>query len=162
MNINTNEDKNIRYAELNDFHGINEIADQAQHYHVELRPDMYKETPDGILISKEKYLELINNKKIIVYCEKQKVKGYIIIEDKKIENPFMKKQKILFIDSLAVAKEVKQQGIGKNLMKYIEKYAKDNKYEKIELQVNGKNEVAKALYYNQGFTTKSINLEYYI
>jgi len=30
MNGNSNESKNIRYAELNDFHEINEIADQAQ------------------------------------------------------------------------------------------------------------------------------------
>lgn len=114
------------------------------------------------MLSEDHYKEIIRNNNMIVYIEEGMILAYMAFEDKIVMNPLMRKQRILFINSLSVDDNYKHRGISKSLMSWLKQYARDNKYEKIELQVNDRNEIAKQLYLAQGFTNKSINMEYFL
>lgn len=153
----------IRFAVEADFNNIRKIANQGQKFHVNLRPDIYMEATDhNPVLSQDQYKEMIFNKNMIVFIDEGKILAYMAFEDKTFLNPLIKKQKILFIDSLSVDENYKHRGISKILMSWIKQYAKENQYVKIELQVSDRNDIAKHLYVTQGFTNKSINMEYFI
>lgn len=57
----------------------------------------------------------------------------------------------LFIDSLAVIKELRGKGIGSSLLKFIIDFARSKGYLRVKLQVIGKNWRAKKLYEKKGF-----------
>lgn len=153
----------IRFAMEADYDCIEKLAIQGQHFHVNLRPDIYLEaTKQTPVLSEDHYKEIIRNNNMIVYIEEGMILAYMAFEDKIVMNPLMRKQRILFINSLSVDDNYKHRGISKSLMSWLKQYARDNKYEKIELQVNDRNEIAKQLYLAQGFTNKSINMEYFL
>ena len=60
-------------------------------------------------------------------------------------------EKELFIDSLAVIKDLRGKGVGSSLLKFIIDFARSRGYLKVKLQVIEKNWRAKKLYEKKGF-----------
>jgi len=151
----------IRFADNTDYREIEKIAIQGQCYHVALRSDIYINSNEtNKIISEEQFSILINNKQLIVAVIEDNIKAYMTFEEKVISNPLIIKRKVLFINNLAVDKQFRNFGIANEMMMWVKAYAKKAKYEKIELQVNCSNEIAKKLYYKHGFKDKSLNMEY--
>ncbi len=153
----------IRFAVEDDYMHVEKISAQGQHYHVNLRPDIYKDATDQCpALSKEGFIEIVHNETMIVCVDEGRILAYMMFEEKIVTSPLKIKQKILYIDNLAVDDDYKQRGISKMLMAWIKRYASKNQYDKIELQVCDKNHIAKQLYNSEGFTNKSINMEYFL
>lgn len=150
----------IRCGLERDYKRIEKLVEEGQEYHVKLRPDMYKTKNNDSLLTEKYYNELIRNQQIFVAENADGlVVGYIICVQRYRETEYLKGYKTLFVDSLAVAEEFRGCGIARALMEWIIEYAKEMKNEKIELQVNAKNNIARILYKDIGFTEKSINME---
>lgn len=64
----------------------------------------------------------------------------------------------VYISDLVVRKKYRNQGIGHNLMKYAEKFAKENSIKEIHLTVLTSNTSALNLYLKKGYKTKMISL----
>lgn len=59
-----------------------------------------------------------------------------------------------YLAEMYVAPDSRRKGIGRELMEYLEKYARKHKYHELKLSVDWKNIPAKKLYLSQGFTKK--------
>lgn len=64
----------------------------------------------------------------------------------------------LYISDLVVRKKYRNQGIGQSLMKYTEKFAKENGIKEIHLTVLVKNTSALDLYLKKGYKSKMMSL----
>ena len=84
----------------------------------------------------------------IKYCVKEKT-----------ENNYTHYRKVLFIDALVVDLKFRNYGIGKTLMKEIEKIAKENNCVSVELNVWAFNESAIKFYEKIGMKPKTMILE---
>ena len=84
----------------------------------------------------------------IMYCVKEKT-----------ENNYTHYRKVLFIDALVVDLKFRNYGIGKTLMKEIEKIAKENNCTSVELNVWAFNENAIKFYEKIGMKPKTMILE---
>ena len=84
--------------------------------------------------------------------------GYIYIKQKEIDPT--EKNKEAIIDGLYVEEEYRHQGIAKKLINEAKKWASDNDIKYISINVLYDNDIAKQLYYNEGFKNNYINLKY--
>ena len=108
--------------------------------------------------NRKKMTELVNylkEKKAIVYgaYDKSKLVGFIwgyprIFFD----------EKRIFINCLVVNKRYEKQGIGKKLINKIENFAKENKYDSIDLTVAPFNKNAVGFYEHIGFESERIQM----
>ena len=81
------------------------------------------------------------------------------IETELQENEIEEKEGMhVYISDLVVRKKYRNQGIGHNLMKYAEKFAKENSIKEIHLTVLTSNTSALNLYLKKGYKTKMISL----
>ena len=71
----------------------------------------------------------------------------------------MRERKVLFVDSMAVDEAYRGKGIGHRLFAFAQQICTEQGYDGFELQVNAKNQAARAMYEKYGFTEKSINME---
>ena len=149
----------IRQGLKDDYENVRRMVEMGQIYHVNLRPDIYKEVGHNTFISRTYYEQLVNDNHIAIAEINGIGVGFIIYIDMIKENEFMKRHHILFIDSLVVDEKYWNQGIAKMLIDWAISYAEEKELEKVELQVNANNIVAKHMYDNLGFTEKSINME---
>lgn len=147
----------IRDAQLNDYLAVENILKQVQELHVNLRPDIYK--PMDVVMSEESYLESIKKDKFMVVEVEGVLCGLFILIERIYNMPTHIKRKIIYLDTMVIDKEYRNKGIGTKVFEYIKRYAKENKYDGIELQVNARNVVARKMYEKNGFTEKSINME---
>ena len=67
-------------------------------------------------------------------------------------------EKRIFINCLVVNKEYEKQGIGKKLINRLEDFAKENKYDSIDLTVAPFNENAVGFYNHMGFESERIQM----
>ncbi len=116
----------------------------------------------GIPVAKN-YLKLIrkelSGKKggIFIAEVNDTIAGLIIMYIEK--NEFEEKEGFhLYVSDLVVLKKFRNQGIGKNLMFYAEKFAKDYNIKEVHLSVLIKNTSALQLYRKKGYKDKKIYL----
>ena len=66
---------------------------------------------------------------------------------------------IIFIDSMAVDEKYRGRGIGHAFFDFLKELKDKTGCDGIELTVNARNETARKMYTDCGFTEKSINME---
>ena len=147
----------VRYAEENDYPGIEKIMQQVQDMHVTWRPDIYKR--GEIVLPYEVFKEAIYDKSFLVAEINSQIVGLLFFMIRHIENNVQVTRDILFIDSMAVAAGYRGQGVGRSLFAFVKDIKKQRNLDGIELQVNAKNLDARAMYERYGFTEKSVNME---
>jgi ribosomal protein S18 acetylase RimI-like enzyme len=148
----------IRPSEKRDESQIIECQSQLQD--AEFAVDKNRKT--GIEIAK-KYIKYIRkevgNKKGGIYIAEinNEIAGLITmyIDENEIEE---KEGMHLYISDLVVRKKHRGQGIGQSLMKYAERFAKENNIKEIHLTVLAKNTSALKLYLKKGYKSKMISL----
>ncbi len=128
-----------------------------QDLHVELRPDIY--IFKDIVISEERYKELLTEGIIFVGENKEKIITYAVCFVKNWDNPGKTKKRVMFIDQIGNDTNFRKCGIGKTMMQYIINYAKEIDCDRIELGVSAGNKNAIAFYEHLGMKEKSRTLE---
>ena len=148
---------NIRLAQPQDYEAVENIMKQVQNLHIEWRPDIYKAC--DIVMSYDEFLDLIKEETLLVAEYEQEVVGLLAFVYRHVGSDKQVKRTVLFIDAMAVDEKYRRCGIGHLLFDEVKRIAKEKQVDGIELQVNAKNEKAKAMYEGYGFTEKSINME---
>ena len=147
----------IRNAEIGDYETVEVIMKQAQQLHINWRPDIYKYSE--VMLPLEIYEQAVNDKTLFVAEYGEHVAGILLIEYRHIENPVQVTRNIINIDSMAVDEKYRGRGIGRAFFDFLKELRDQTECDGIELQVNAKNEAARKMYTDCGFTEKSINME---
>ena len=147
----------IRYAQEDDYPGVEIIMQQVQDMHVTWRPDIYKQ--GDIVLPYEIFKEAVQDKGFLVAETDSQIVGLLFFMIRHIESANHVTRDILFIDSMAVADGYRGQGIGRSLFAFVKDIKQQRGLDGIELQVNAKNQNARAMYEKYGFTEKSVNME---
>lgn len=148
----------IRLAVERDYDAVERIMKQVQNMHVGWRPDIYIDIEP--VLPYDMYLEHLADGQVIVAEVAGEVVGLVIYLTRHISGGPMKERKVLFVDSMAVEERYRDQGIGHKLFDYVLQLCREQQYDGLELQVNARNEAARAMYEKYGFTEKSINMEF--
>jgi len=147
----------IRFAINNDFYQISEMLKDIHGMHVKAEPNYYKNVEQ--VISEIDYKEEVNKNHIIVYEENETIIGYVMFAEMSInKHPIIKDQKVLMIDDICVISSERGKGIGRQLFNHIEKYAKDNNYTNIDLNVWSFNINAHKFYKSMGMRETRVRM----
>ena len=144
---------------IDDIQDLLRLLSQVLEVHADLRPDLF--IHNTTKFSYEDIEEILKdeNKPIYVY-DKNGVKGYVFLEIRnRVGVSNMPDEKYLYIEDLCVEEESRKQGIGKALLDYAVEFAKEEKCERIVLNLYKGNENAEKLYKDFGFTTRCEVLE---
>lgn len=147
----------IRSAEIDEYKTVETIMKQAQQLHINWRPDIYKYSE--VILPLEIYEQAVNDKTFFVAEYGEHVAGILFIEYRHIENPVQQTRNIIYIDSMAVDEKYRGRGIGHAFFDFLKELKDQTGCAGIELQVNAKNEAARKMYADCGFTEKSITME---
>ena len=143
----------VRRAEIKDIPRLEEILYQVHDVHASVRPDLF-------IKGKKKYtaeeLEALigSDDTIIFVCtdEEGLITGYAFCMDKTYAgNHSTNPDKMLYIDDLCVDEKSRGSHVGTTLFEYVKKYASDNGYQRITLNVWEFNKSARAFYDALGF-----------
>lgn len=99
---------NIRQANLDDLAAIKEVADL-----------LYIEMPDFVWNTEEFIKKQIERGEYFVAEENDKIVGIVSLRER---------NKMLYIETLAVAKDIQSSGIGKKLIDFAKQFAKENNF----------------------------------
>lgn len=146
----------IRKMKINDYEYVRKLYNQLYLSHLNARPDIYLKDVESFNF--EYFVEQLNNKNTInlVYEDNDGIVAILLANYKKPSKaPFIRKRKVIFIDSLVVDEFHKKMGIGRRMMEYIENIGKKKKVESIELNVYAFNKDAIKFYKSLGMSKKS-------
>lgn len=148
----------IRPASEQDYEAVERIMKQVHRMHVDWRPDIYIDT-DPIL-PYDRYLAHLEEQQILVADLAGEVAGLLICFVRHISGGSVKERDVLFVDSMAVEEHYRGRGIGHKLFDALLQLCRERGYDGLELQVNARNQAARAMYEKYGFTEKSVNMEF--
>ena len=151
------EEVQVRYGEEQDYADVEAIMQQVQKLHTQWRPDIYKDVVP--VLAFDTYMDFLKENQVIVAWADGKVVGLLIYITRNISGGPMRERKVLFVDSMAVDEAYRGKGIGHRLFAFAQQICTEQGYDGFELQVNAKNQAARAMYEKYGFTEKSINME---
>lgn len=151
------EEVQVRYGEEQDYADVEAIMQQVQKLHTQWRPDIYKDVVP--VLAFDTYMDFLKENRVIVAWAAGKVVGLLIYMTRNISGGPMRERKVLFVDSMAVDEAYRGKGIGHRLFAFAQQICTEQGYDGFELQVNAKNQAARAMYEKYGFTEKSINME---
>lgn len=148
----------IRLASERDYDAVERIMKQVHEMHVDWRPDIYIHM-DSVL-PYDRYLSHVEEQQIFVAEQAGEVVGLLIYLVRHISGGPVKERDVLFVDSMAVEERYRGQGIGHELFGALLQLCRERGYDGLELQVNARNQAARAMYEKYGFTEKSVNMEF--
>lgn len=125
--------------------------------HMDWRPDLYKYS--DTVLPLEVYEQAVEAGTFFVAEYEGCVAGILFIAYHHIEHPNQVTRDIIFVDSMAVDEKFRRKGIGHAFFGFLKNLKNKKGYDRIELQVNAKNEAAYKFYSDYGFTAKSVTME---
>lgn len=150
----------IRNASPDDYEALLPLFRQVHEFHVQVRPDLYKENPVPV---EQEYFEnqLMDGRHhiFVAVLSNETVGVAVTKEEETAENTIVKERKILSIKSLCVAKPHRKKGIGKKLMSFVFDFGRTLKVDGIELGVSEENPSAIEFYKSIGMKTKRRKME---
>ena len=150
----------IRKATSADIAQAAEIFKQLHNIHVEAKPDSFRTVPADFFRSRLQEYLLEENTGIFVNDEGG-INAFAVVKvlafNAEDEERFPRR--CCYINCFAVDESCRRQGVGRELMEYIKKYAKENNCNTIQLGVSGFNKQAREFYQAMGFAERSIAME---
>lgn len=150
----------IRRAEEKDIAAVNDLLHQVLHIHAEIRPDLFI---DGTTkYTDDELIQMFQDDKapIFVAEEDGKVYGYAFtVFKERVHSNNMHDIQTLFIDDLCVDQNAKGKHIGRQLLEYVENYAKDHGCYNITLNVWEGNDAAIGFYRHEGMKVQETVME---
>lgn len=160
--INIKRRKNmIRRAETKDIEKIIGILLQVGDIHHKLRPDLFKE--GALKYNADELKDVIKNddSPVFVFEDGDEVLGYAFCVIRRSEgHPVLCDVKTLYIDDVCVEESSRGKHVGTALFEHIKRYAKENGFYNIYLNVWAGNEAAIAFYKKQGMKVQRTFMEY--
>ena len=144
----------IRFAKETELEQINKLRKQVNDLHVKGKPEIFKA---GFSEELKNYVYDVfyNERNKIVVCDCDGIiAGFAILNHiSKPESPFSYARDFLDIDEFCVDVHYRRQGIATQMIQYIQDYAKNEDFTRIELNMWEFNQEALAFYESIGFTT---------
>ena len=150
---------NIRNAQIDDVNMVSELMLQVDKIHSSARRDIFKEK--NIEEIKNEVNNRMNNKeKILIAEENNSIFGVIIYKIKEVrEHINLKERTVLWIDELVVDENIRGKGIGRSLFLEVNKIAKENNCNAVELNCWNFNRQAIKFYEKCGMNTQRLIME---
>ncbi len=149
----------VRLMEEKDIDDVSNLLKQVNLVHHLGRPDLFRKNNK---YSKEELKELLkeNDYHIFVYENEGRVVGHAFCITKiQEETPLLNHVKTLYIDDICVDSNQRGKGVATSLFEYVKKYAKDNEYYNITLNVWAFNDSAYKFYEKMGLNPQKITME---
>lgn len=150
----------IRFAEAKDVTGILALLQQVGEVHHRGRPDIFRDKAQKYGASQ--VLAMLNNAKtpIFVAVADEKVVGYGFCQVRNYDHdPVFTDRLEIYIDDICIDQDHRGQGIGTEICKEIQRYARMRQATLLTLNVWCCNEEAMAFYQALGFTPQKIGME---
>lgn len=150
----------IRYANENDIDQILELLVEVDMVHHNGRPDIFKGPTTKY--TKNELKELVKDKlnPIFVYDNDGVIYGHAFcIHKQELNHNVLTDIKTLYIDDICVKEEYRGKNVGKSLFEYVKKYALENHYYNITLNVWSCNESAYKFYQKMGLVPQKVGME---
>lgn len=149
----------VRLTNVNDIKEIDKLLYQVHKIHSDLRPDLYKQGAKKY--SDEELINILNNDKYKVFVVTlfNHVVGYAFTIIKEVESESLCHVKTLYIDDLCVDESIRGLHLGRTLYDYVIKYAKDNDFYNVTLNVLATNKNALEFYKHIGLVEQKIVME---
>ena len=142
---------------MNDQKMINTLAKQVHAMHVAWRPDIYETVdelyPDAVL------RDAISARELYVAKLAGQTVGYVFLRICKWDQPGLVQRKVMLIDTICVAEEFRNHGIGKAMMEDIHALARVFRCTDLQLGVYPQNDDAVGFFQKCGFTIRSIDMQ---
>ncbi len=151
----------IRRAKIEDMDGINKLLEQVLMVHYEGRPDLFKSGAKKY--TDEELMEIIkdDNKPIFVMTDDKDVYGYAFcVYTQYVDNNILTDIKTLYIDDICVDENARGKAIGSRIYEYVKKYAKDEGFYNITLNVWSCNPTAMKFYESMGLKPYKVGMEH--
>lgn len=150
---------NIRNAQIDDVNMVSELMLQVAKIHSSARRDIFKEK--NIEEIKNEVNNRMNNKEnILIAEENNSIFGVIIYKIKEVkEHINLKDRTVLWIDELVVDENIRGKGIGRSLFLEVNKIAKENNCNAVELNCWNFNRQAIKFYEKCGMNTQRLIME---
>ncbi len=151
---------NIRKMQVEDYEQVKQIQNEVNNLHIKGNPDNFVETDNPFAY--EYFLSLIQDESCHNFvCEDDgKIVGVLLASEKPISSvPFIRKRKIMDLNSICVKEGFQRRGVGKSLLSFLEKVAKKQKFDAIILNVWAFNKSAIKFYESQGMVCTSMKYE---
>ncbi len=154
----------IRFAVDSDLPGINALRKQVNDLHVAGKPDVFK---SGFSDELRDYIHVIRKdpeQRIVVAEDESGILcGFAVLHHiNRPENPFMYERDFLDIDEFGVDEAYRRRGIATAMIAFIRKFAVENDFHRIELNMWEFNQDALAFYEASGFTTFRRYMEMFV
>lgn len=160
LEVQIMEELKIRRAVSADSETINKLLFQVLKVHSDVRPDLFKAGTKKYTDSELLGIIADDSRPIFVAESGGKVLGYAFcIHQQYIDNNNMTDIKTLYIDDLCVDEEARGMHIGTALYNYVLKYAEENGYYNVTLNVWADNVNAVKFYETLGLGVQKIGME---
>ena len=160
-NANKPDKIKIRFSKKSDLEGVNAIRRQVHMVHAKGRPDIFRKKFGKKLADHIFFYHGGKLSKIIVAGSEDESVGFAALEIiQKPRSPYNKARSYLRVTEFGVDEAHRRQGIGTRLFGFIKRYASENGFDTIELDMWEFNEGALKFYESQGFATYRRYMEY--
>ena len=152
---------NIRKASREDIPGLLELLIQIDRLHHEGRPDLFK---SGVTKYDAEQLEhILEREDVNVFvCEESdgRLTGHAFCVDKTVrDSEVLTDVKTLYIDDICIDENCRGRGLGRELYRYVQEYARSENYYRITLNVYCLNPDAVKFYEAMGLKQLKIGME---
>ncbi len=148
----------IRKADERDITRLVELFKQLHEFHIKIRPDIFKEPPDGFY--ERKIRDTLEKMFVFVSADNTGIiNGYAVVRLTDVDTEDRYPRKVCFIDCIAVDEGSRRGGIGTELFGHIKTFARDNNCDAVQLGVNADNLAARAFYEKMGFAPRTIIMD---
>lgn len=149
----------IRDAEEKDIGAVAELFYELHEHHVQLFGEFCRSADMSFFQNAVRKMFADSKKNIAVSEHNGIVDGYAVFELSENEDELHFYRKVCCVEQIAVKKEVRRNGFGRELMNFIREYAAENQCDAAELGVWYENYDAVDFFVKCGFMPRTIKLE---
>ncbi len=148
----------LRKADQSDIEQLAQIAFELHELHVKSDPTDFRSMPQEYF--KERLSEYLQGEdQNILVNDDGGVNAYAAVKLISIDEPTKYPRRVCMVDCFAVKECFRRRGIGKSLMEFVSKYAKEQGCTDLRLGVKSFNEDAYNFYKSVGFNERNIIME---
>nr|WP_249222353.1 GNAT family N-acetyltransferase [Planococcus sp. MSAK28401] len=150
----------MREAKISDYEKLQAIHKEVHAFHVNGRPDIYKEAEKTL--DKQYFAQLVESDEGVIYVieNKTEIIGFTILRINESPNrATITKRKYLFMEDLGVNERYRSHGLGRKLFQQAMEFANENDAATLELGVWEFNEDAINFYKSMGMNNQARKME---
>ncbi len=148
----------IRKAGNADASELAKLFEELHRYHCDIAPEKHR-MPEDDCFSEVIGKALADSEQTILVSDDNGINGYALIKTVDVDTPVKVPRRVCYIDCISVAENFRQKGIGTALFNAVEKFAKENGCNAVQLSVDAKNENAASFYGKLGLSQRTIIME---